>query len=159
MAAANSPTIPKSIPEIEVSAVPPDQIAAVLDGVLEALKGCERQTRGRYRAEDMVSLCLDGRSVLFVAFSVEGEEPVIHGAVVAAVNEYPRRRLLLVQFVGGDRSRLWRQNMSDLIERFARDSGCDGIEGVGRLGWMRLFPQFIPVAVMGEWSFVGGRGQ
>lgn len=145
---------------IEVSAVPPDGIQFIKDQVLGQLAPVSRYTNGRYLAEDMVRLCEAGSSALFIAFEPDGAERVdVMGAVVVALNQYPRRKVLFVQFVGGDRTRLWRQNMYELLKRFALDNGCDGIEGVGRIGWLRWFPMFTPIAIMGEIDLVGGRGQ
>lgn len=150
---------PAPIPTIEVSAVPPDGIDIIESQALGHLEKVARYTNGRYEAEDMLDLCRQGRSFLFIAFQIEDGFPRVLGTLVCAINQYPRRKILFVQFIGGDRSRLWRQNIYSLIERFAIDHGCDGIEGIGRMGWLRWFPQAVPIAIMGEIDLVRGRGQ
>ncbi len=144
---------------VEISAVPPQSIEKIADLVIPHLRRVEVQTNGRYLAEDMLAMCVEGRSFMFVAFTSREDGVEILGVVVCAINIYPRLKALFIQFIGGDRAKLWRQNMYNLLERFAIDHGCDRVEGVGRIGWLKWFPQAVPIAVMGEIDLVRGRGQ
>lgn len=144
--------------QIELSGVPPHGIEPIRDQLLQVLKGCERYTNGRYTADSMIALCEEGRSLLFIAFDLPDGQLRIRGAVICAINVYPLRTMLLIQFLGGDSAKAWVQNMYSLLERFARDNGCNGLEWTGRMGWLRLLPQFNLIGVTGEVDFVeGGR--
>lgn len=151
--------VQRKLVPVEVSALPPEHIDALEDQLLKCLEPVERQTNGRYLAQDMLDLARAGLSFLFIAFRARKDGIEVLGAVVCAINLYPRRKILFIQFLGGDRSRLWRQNMYNLLKRFARDNGCDAMEGIGRVGWLRWFPRIVPIAIMGEVALVGGRGK
>lgn len=142
---------------IEVSAVPPDGIEPLRDQLLPLLRRVARWTNGRYEAEDMIELCEQGKSLMFIAFEDDGEGWIkVVGVVICCINIYPRLKCMWVQFIGGDRGRLWDQNMYSLVREFALEHGCERIEGAGRIGWLRWFREFTPIAIMGEIDIVGG---
>lgn len=141
---------------IELSGVMPQHIPLIADKILPYLRNVEPWTKGRYLAEDMLHECETGLSWMFVAYEPgeELENLNILGVVIVTIAVYPRRKLLFVKFIGGDKTRLYRQDMYDLLKKFAVENGCDGIEGAGRIGWTRVFPEFEPVGLFGEINFV-----
>jgi hypothetical protein len=74
---------------------------------------------------------------LWVAF----DEGIFKGIVTTQVVTYPQRKLLSMHFCGGTQLKEWKVPMLDLLKKFARDMGCDGIEAVGRPGWEKVFEQ------------------
>lgn len=92
-------------------------------------------TYGRFTVGNIYDLVVDGDYQLWVAF--EGQ--TYTGAVVTSVMTYPQRKLLCMQFCGGDGIDKWKDSMLALLRRFAKDIGCDGIESTGRPGWAKIF--------------------
>jgi hypothetical protein len=120
---------------IEVSMVPAqyvDQCWSKIEGYIE--KAAE-YTYGRFTASNIYDLVVDGDYQLWVAFN--GSD--IKGVVVTNVVTYPQRKLLCMQFCGGEDLINWKDPMLALLRRFAKDVGCDGIESTARPGWAKIF--------------------
>jgi hypothetical protein len=120
---------------IEVSMVPAqylDQCWPKIEGYIE--KAAE-YTYGRFTASNIYDLVADGDYELWIAFN--GSD--INGAVVTNVVTYPQRKLLCMQFCGGEDLVSWKDPMLALLRRFAKDIGCDGIESTARPGWAKIF--------------------
>jgi len=147
---------------LKVSAVPSQHIESIRHELAPWLKDAESWTRGRYTASDLLDLAEENRISLFIAFSPDGEDDIdIRGVALCFIQHYPRSKWLFIQYVGGDRSHLWRQNMHDLLKKYAQANGCVGFEWIGRLGLMRVMGASgaKPVGFMGEIRFdVDGRG-
>jgi hypothetical protein len=94
-----------------------------------------KYTHGRYTSDDIYSAITDYDYQLWVAY----KDMVIKGAVVTNVVAYPRRKLLCMSFCGGYDLKEWKDPMLNLLQRYAKDIGCDGIEATARKGWAKIF--------------------
>jgi hypothetical protein len=92
-------------------------------------------TFGRYTVGDIYDSVKDYDYHLWVAF----EDGKIVGAVVTNFVVYPKRKVLCMSFCGGERLKEWKDPMLKLLQRFAWDMGCDGIEATARRGWAKVF--------------------
>lgn len=120
---------------MEVSMVPSQFIDGCWDKVKPYLEKAANYTYGRYTVDDIYDCIKDYEYHLWVAF--EGSE--IKGAVVTNFMIYPRMKTLCMSFCGGKDLKDWKAPMLDLLQRFARDMGCDTIEATARTGWARVF--------------------
>ncbi len=118
--------------------MPAPYLVAVWNEVAPYLQRAVAVTNGRFELEDVRRGIETGRYDLWVAYA-EGE---ILGAEVTTIVEYPRKRALCSLFTGGKRLREWREPMMDLLIRFARDAGCQAIEGQGRASWVKLLEPY-----------------
>jgi hypothetical protein len=122
---------------MEVSLVPPDGIDYVYDEAIATMEAVSVYTGGRYEPEDLLEMCkTGGNCLLWVALDKNHK---IIGTVVTTVAHYPRAKMLFFQWVGGSQLSKWKHTMYNKLERFAYSQGLDGMEGIGRLGWARLF--------------------
>jgi len=119
-----------------VTMIPTDHVMNVWDGVTPHLEKAAEYTYGRYTVDDMLTEITDYEHTLWVAFNERNE---IKGAVVTRIKEYPRKRYLDLVFVGGDDGFGWKDEMLRILQHWAYDTGCDGIESSGRLGWSKIF--------------------
>lgn len=87
---------------------------------------------GRFHADDLLALVLEGRYHTLV---VEGEDGAIVAALTAAVINYPRMRVLEVSFLGGTQGLLWGRDMLQTVENMAKLTGCSRLEFRGRKEW------------------------
>jgi hypothetical protein len=46
---------------------------------------------------------------------------------------------LVMHFTGGEQLPKWKNEMLELLQRFAKDNNCTTIESYGRRGWERVF--------------------
>jgi hypothetical protein len=120
-----------------VSLVPPEHVHECWPAVKGFMDKAAEYTYGRYHEEDIYDLVTQRPEYnLWIAFE---QGPVYHGAVVTSLTEYPGKRVLAMQFCGGDEIHLWKDPMLALLRRWAKDTQCDAIEFTGRKGWVKLF--------------------
>ena len=120
---------------MKVSLVPPGMVSGVIPALLPYLRKSEKWTRGRATVDDILRFVLNGQMQLWIVH----EENTIYGHVVTEIKEYPRCKMLTVQYCAGEPSHM--QYVDDeifnLLDRFAKDAGCTGVEFVGRPGWRK----------------------
>lgn len=124
---------------MNVSIVPIDHINDVWDNVKEYLTPAVKVTNGRYMLYDVYVALQQSRMQLWIAFNDGGE---IIGCEVTSITDYPSRRVLTSLFTGGKQVRTWRNQMMDILVRWAEDNECTGIEGYGREGWIKLLEPY-----------------
>lgn len=122
--------------DVKVSLVPADHAAAVWPLVLPHMEKAAEYTYGRYTVDDILVAITDYDHHLWVAFTDEG---AVLGAVVTTFRMYPRKKYLDLTFVGGDDGFTWKEPMLKMLQHWAYDNDCDGIESGGRLGWSKIF--------------------
>ncbi len=120
---------------IQVSMVPPQYVDTCWKTIEPYMEKAAKYTYGRYTSDDIYDSLKEYDHHLWVAFN--GSE--IKGAVVTNIITYPRRKVLCMSFCGGVELKEWKDPMLDLLKRFAKDSGCDGIEATARRGWAKVF--------------------
>lgn len=120
---------------IHVSLVPKEYVPDVWPVVVGYVRKALRFASGKYEPEDVLALIMEYNYPLWVAF----EGNTIKGAVVTRFIEYPRKKYLFLEFCGGANGFSWKAPMLSMLRAWAKDNGCDGIEGAGRDGWQRVF--------------------
>jgi hypothetical protein len=120
---------------VEVSMVPTQYLDTCWEAVEPFLKKAADYTYGRYTVDDIRDSITDYDHVLWVAF----KEGKIIGAVVTNSVSYPKRKALNMAFCGGENLKEWKAPMLSLLQRYAKDTGCDCIEATARRGWAKVF--------------------
>ena len=120
---------------IDASLIPPQYIDSCWGRVEGFIEKAAKYTYGRYTVSNIYDLVKDGEYQLWVA--IDGKD--FKGAVVTNIITYPQRKLLGLQFCGGEELDTWKEPMLNLLKRFAKDVGCEGIESTGRPGWAKVF--------------------
>ncbi len=118
---------------IQISLVPPGQVAQVLPALLPFLQVSAKWTDGRAGVDDIMRFILNNQMQLWVAL----DATKIYGHIITEIKPYPQCKLLAIQYCAMEPGTLEKVEdaMQDIAERFARDAGCAGIEFVGRPGW------------------------
>ena len=120
---------------IQASLVPTEHVPSVWDAVKPYLNKVTALTAGRYETEDVYDLVTNKGYLLWIAF----DEETIKGVVVTFFMDYPRARYLYLLMCAGEEGHSWKMPMLELLQRFARDNDCAGLEASGRLGWAKIF--------------------
>lgn len=123
--------------EYKISLVPNEYVEQVWPAVEGYVAKATKYTSGKYEPEDVLNLLVQYGYPLWIAFDDEG----IKGAVVTRFIEYPRKKYLFLEFCGGVDGFSWKAPMLSVLRSWAKDNGCDGIEGAGRDGWKRVFKE------------------
>jgi hypothetical protein len=120
---------------MQISIVPTEYVDTCWEKIRTYMEGAAKYTYGRYTADDIKDSITQYDHHLWVAF--EGTD--IKGAVVTNFMFYPRRKYLSLVFCGGMELKTWKGPMLETLQRFARDTNCNGIESTGRRGWAKVF--------------------
>jgi hypothetical protein len=120
---------------MEVSMVPPQLVNTCWTQIEPFMKKAAKYTYGRFTSDDIYDSVVEHDYQLWVAY----ENKVFKGAVVTNVMVYPKRKLLCMSFCGGYDLKEWKEPMLSLLQRYAKDMGCDGIEATARAGWAKIF--------------------
>lgn len=120
---------------MKVSMVPREYVPDTWADVQGHLVKAAHYTFGRYTVDDIYDSIMDYDHTLWIAFDEEG----IKGAVVTMFTTYPRKKFLNMVFTGGIELSKWKEPMLKLLQHWAFDNNCDGIESTGRPGWAKIF--------------------
>lgn len=123
---------------IHVAICPKDELGKFWPIAARLLSKAVDRCEGRQTVEDTFKLVASGDCHLWL-MAIDGR---IVAAGVTEARAYPSRRILNVLFVGGSRMELWLQIFIDHLKRFAAHNNCDGIEMIGRKGWLKTLDRF-----------------
>lgn len=99
-------------------------------------KSLARDPLRRFWPINVLECLIEGRSRLWVAFDSERDE--FDGFVITEIIPWPRAKECRAWLIGGQRLRLWQDEMRRMIEAYARAQGCTHNTGQGRKGWTRM---------------------
>lgn len=120
---------------MQVSMVPNDHVDAVWDKVKDYLDGAAQYTHGRYTVDDIYDCIKEYDYTLWIAF----DKDKIKAAVVTNFTHYPRKKYLNMVFCGGEDIDTWIGPIIKMLQCWAFDNECDGLEATARLGWAKVF--------------------
>ena len=121
---------------MQATLVPGDQVLQIWPKIEKYMDRAAEYTFGRYTTEDIKYSITQYDHHLWVAFD---DEKNLKGAVVTAFKHYPQKKYLDLVFIGGDDGLSWKDCMLKLLQHWAYDNQCDGIESSGRPGWGKIF--------------------
>ena len=120
------------------SAVPKQVIDIVWDDVVKILEPAVKTAKGKLSVKDVYDYISEGFYELWVV--MDGKKMI--AVITTRVIEYPERRALAMDFIGGTRMKEWLPMVQDVISRYAKDHNCKYLEGYGRKGWGRWLGKY-----------------
>ena len=128
--------------EIAVRTPPLDELARRWREIEPHLqRACD--VTGCFEPIDILALTFAGKNAIWVVEDHREAgyrpigEPEIIAALVIKVEQYPRRRVLEVPYIGGKHLSLWKDAVIARLEEAGRAAGCSHIAGFQRKGWAR----------------------
>lgn len=121
--------------DYQITLVPDDRILGAWHIAAPFMERAAEFTYGRFDVDDIFDAVLNNNHHLWLAFNDNG----VKGALVTAIKQYPKKRMLDLAFIGGEDGHSWKDQMLDIMQRWAFDNSCDGIEASARLGWQKIF--------------------
>jgi hypothetical protein len=120
---------------LDISLVPNGKVSETVGALYPYLKESESWTRGRSTVDDIVRFIINGQMQLWVIFSPE--EQKAYGHVITEVKQYPQCKMLIIQYCAGEHNHMQfvEDKMYDVLDDFAKNTQCAGIELIGRPGW------------------------
>ena len=70
------------------------------------------------------------------------EEEEVIAAITTRIIEYPGKRAMAMDWIGGSKMGKWLPVAQETLERFARDNNCTHLEGYGRKAWGRWLGKY-----------------
>ena len=115
--------------------IPVGYVAGVIPSLLPYLQESQEWSEGRSNVDDILRFVLNGQMQLWAV----NEDAKIYGHVITEVKHYPQFKMLVVQYCcAAPHSMQYVDDEAfDIFERFAKDTGCVGVEFVGRPGWRK----------------------
>lgn len=122
---------------MNISMVPVEHIFTVWNQVRPLLAPALDRSNGRWTTDHLCAALCMGRSQLWIAYREHDDtgDAEIVGAMTSEVANYPGRKILAYHFIGGKDFDNWYPQLLRATTAFARDMGCDGVEGVARFGF------------------------
>jgi len=138
-----------------ITMVPTNYLNSLWPDVRDQLARAVKRSQGRWNMEFLYASILNGNQQLWVAFD-EGHN--IDGVGTTEIIQYPEKRMVVVQFLGGDNFNDWVWDMLERFKDWGKDNGCSGIEATARMGFWKWLEQdgFSRSYVVYERSFDNG---
>lgn len=142
---------------IFVSLVPPSEVQGVWPKIRKYVVGVEEIADGRATVIDIFSDIMDGKMLLWVVFKTDPEtnDTEFLAFSCTSIRDYPKKRVLFIDYIGGDNMDLWLGNLNETLSTFGASQECEGLEAIGRRGWERAIKKigWLPVYTIYEKNF------
>lgn len=99
----------------------------------------QRRVDDKCGMDDILGWLHDGTSRLWGIY-VDDE---LTAAMTTSDKQYPRKRVLVVEMIGGRRADVWSESVLAELARVARLTGYDAIETHARAGWSKLAKRYM----------------
>jgi hypothetical protein len=118
--------------------VPSDDVERQWERMLRFLGPAIETSNGRWTPEDVFNELAAGRLLGWVL--IEG--PLLYGAGIGEIHQYPGCRVFCCLWLGGVQSELWMDLLDSTVSAWAAEHGCTRMEIIGRKGWERMGARF-----------------
>mgnify|MGYP003111319877 FL=1 len=128
------------------SAVPKEAVKHIWKDVERLLDKSVKTAEGKMELIDVLNGVLDGTYVLWVVME---EDDTLIAAITTRIVQYPKRKSMALDWVGGSKMNKWNDMVIETISEFAKKNDCQHLEGYGRKAWARslkkygFYPEYI----------------
>ena len=117
-----------------VSLVPPMHIESAWPSLEPHLFPAVERSHGRWTMPALKEMALLNEKQVWIVFD---DNKDIHCVAVTQNVTYPARKMLSIEFLGGAGLEKWAFKLLDVLNSWAKDSGCDGVEATARIGFWK----------------------
>ena len=123
------------------TAVPREAVDIVWADVSGMLNKAIETSEGKYHIDDIYEDLTKGYYNLWLVIDNKKDEKVV-AAITTRIIEYPSRKAMAMDWVGGRRMTEWLPIVMNRLISFASDCGCSHLEGYGRKAWMKILKKY-----------------
>jgi len=120
--------------DVRISPIRPEFVDVLWPEVVRMLEPAVETSKGKFSIDDIRGEIGRGDLVLWVILSDKTPAAFYTTRLI----EYPNRRAMAVDWLGGSKILSWRDAALDEMEKHARANNCQHLEGYGRLAWGRM---------------------
>ena len=124
---------------MRVSLVPKEAVGSVWKDVDEILNRAVDTVKDKSEVIDILTGVYEDMYALWV---VMNDDDKVIAAFTTRLIQYPRRRALALDWVGGTQMKEWEDQLIDTMKRYGNELGCSHLEGYGRKGWGRALKKY-----------------
>tara|TARA_R110002012_G_scaffold6783_3_gene32493 strand:- start:498 stop:950 length:453 start_codon:yes stop_codon:yes gene_type:complete len=121
-----------------ITAIPSDLVFEVWKAAAPLLYPAVERSHGRWTMQTLLIALKEGKQQLWIVY--EKDSP-IKGVATTEILSYPNRKMLAVQYLGGNDLNTWGMSFLHIIEDFAKVMKCSGIEATARKGFWKWFKE------------------
>ena len=131
-----------------IKVLPVDQASKYWTIIARTLAPAMLFEDGKYTLDDVRDFVERGTAQVWIAL----DDGLIYGAAITQIADYPQKSMLLVLCLAGKDFKLWDNIVIDYFAPYARSANCQGIEFLGRKGWVKRAARlgFKPVHIVYE---------
>jgi hypothetical protein len=123
------------------TAVPLEATDIVWGDVSAMLNKAIQTSGGKYHIDDIYMHIKKGYYNLWLIIDEKEDEKVV-AAITTRLIEYPSKRALAMDWIGGKRMYEWLPIAMKKLSSFAKDCGCSHLEGYGRKAWIKVLKKY-----------------
>ena len=116
-----------------ITSVPKEGLDIVWEDVIRVSTKSIETSKGKFRIEDIYR---DVESGYLGLWLIMDERKTI-AAITTRIIEYPNRKAMAMDWIGGSRMREWLPIAMKTLSKFSKENGCSHLEGYGRKAWSR----------------------
>jgi hypothetical protein len=123
------------------TAVPREAVDIVWGDVSSMLNKAIETSGGKYHIDDIYQHLTEGYYNLWLIID-EGKEEKVIAAITTRIIQYPSKKAMAMDWIGGTRMMEWLPIAMDRLISFAKDCGCSHLEGYGRKAWSKVLKKY-----------------
>ena len=120
--------------QVRISPIRPEFVDVLWPEVVRLVGPSVETSQGKFTVADLRTGIMNDDLVLWVI--LKDKRPVAF--YTTRIIEYPNRRAMAMDWVGGSGVLSWKEAALDAIEQHARANNCQHLEGYGRMAWGRI---------------------
>lgn len=128
----------KDMTNLMLIPVPKEHVDLLWDGASAALAKALPTAHGKFTITDIYNGLMSDMYVLWLVM----EEGEVVAAMTTRIVQYPQRRTLAIDWVGGTRMSEWLPMFVRAMKDHARKNQCTALEGYGRRAWGRWLAKY-----------------
>lgn len=117
-----------------VSLIPSAHIEYAWAALAPMLEPAVERSHGRWTMDHIMEWAIRNEKQIWIVFD---EDRTIHCVAVTQNVIYPTSKMLSIEFLGGAGLNQWAFKLLDVLNNWAKDSGCNGIEATARIGFWK----------------------
>ena len=125
-----------------ITAVPREALGIVWGDVAKVLIKSVETSKGKFHIDDVYKDVESGMYGLWLIIDDEREGMNVIAAITTRIIQYPSRKALAMDWLGGSRMGEWLPMAQKTLEGYAKECGCSHLESYGRKAWKRWLGKY-----------------